>query len=125
MKLINAPKAPPAGGPYSHAVRAHGLVFCSGQVPLCPQQNKIIANDIESQTAQVFENIRAVLDKAGLKLKDVVKTTVYLSDMENFARMNDIYEAEFKGHKPARSTVQVARLPLDALIEIECIAAAK
>ncbi len=109
-------------GPYSHAVKAGGFLFCSGQVPICPAEKQIVAHDIDGQTSQVFENIKAVLRTEGLTLQNVVKTTVFLSDMKDFARMNGIYEAEFEGHKPARSTVQAARLPLDALVEIECIA---
>ena len=125
MESIHAPDAPPAGGPYSHAIRSGSFVYCSGQVPLCPAEKKVITHDIESQTAQVFENMRAVLKAAGLTLQDIVKTTVFLQDMDHFQRMNEVYEKEFEGHKPARSCVQVARLPLDVLVEIECIAEAK
>ncbi len=122
MNLVNSPEAPAAVGPYSHAVRTGNLLFCSGQIPLDPSEAKVLAQDIDSQTTQVFENIRAVLATAGLGLADVVKTTVFLSDMENFKSMNTVYAAEFKDHKPARSTVEVARLPLDVLVEIEVIA---
>jgi 2-iminobutanoate/2-iminopropanoate deaminase len=125
MKFIHAPDAPPASGPYSQAVRSGGFVFCAGQIPVCPTEKKVITHDIESQTAQVFENIRAVLKAAGLTLESVVKTTVFLQDLEHFQRMNRVYEEEFGSHKPARSTVQVSRLPLDVLVEIECIARAK
>ncbi len=122
MDLINAPDAPPAGGPYSHSVKTGNLLFCSGQVPLDPAENKVLADDIEGQTARVFENIRIVLAANGLTTDAIVKTTVFLSDMNNFARMNAVYEKEFGTHKPARSTVEVARLPLDVQVEIECIA---
>jgi 2-iminobutanoate/2-iminopropanoate deaminase len=122
MQLITAPDAPPAVGPYSHAARTGNLLFCSGQVPACPTEKKIIAHDIDSQTSQVFENIKAVLKSQGLSLKNVAKTTVFLQSMDDFARMNVVYDEEFQGHKPARSTIEVARLPLDARVEIECIA---
>jgi 2-iminobutanoate/2-iminopropanoate deaminase len=122
MQLINAPEAPAAVGPYSHAARTGNLLLCSGQIPICPTEKKIIAHDIDSQTSQVFENIKAVLKSQGLTLKNVAKTTVFLKSMDDFVRMNVVYDEEFRGHKPARSTVEVARLPLDALVEIECIA---
>lgn len=85
MELITAPEAPPAVGPYSHAVRAGNFLFCSGQVPICPAEKKIVAHDIDSQTSQVFENIKSVLRSQGLGLKDIVKTTVFLAGMEDFA----------------------------------------
>ncbi|MEM8954903.1 MAG: Rid family detoxifying hydrolase [Verrucomicrobiota bacterium] len=122
MQLINAPDAPLAVGPYSHAARVGNLLLCSGQIPICPTEKKIIAHDIDSQTSQVFENIKAVLKSQGLTLKHVAKTTVFLQSMDDFVRMNAVYDEEFQGHKPARSTVEVAKLPLDALVEIECIA---
>lgn len=122
MNKINAPDAPPAAGPYSHAVRSGDLLFCSAQIPLRPKEKRVVAQDIEGQTTQVFENIKAVLDAAGLILTDVVKTTVFLNDMNDFQKMNAIYEREFSDHKPARSTVEAARLPLDVLVAIECVA---
>lgn len=122
MKIINAPKAPKAVGPYSHAAEVSGLLFCSGQIPLDPATMKLVEGDIEAQTEQVFRNITEVLAEAGLTLDHVVKTTVFLQSMEDFPRMNPIYEKAFGGHKPARSTVEVAKLPLAALVEIECIA---
>jgi 2-iminobutanoate/2-iminopropanoate deaminase len=126
MELINdAPGAPKAVGPYSQAVKipALGLMFCSGQIPIDPAEGKIVATDVEGQTRQVFANIRAVLAAEGRALGDVVKSTVFLRDMADFAKINPLYEAEFAGHKPARSTVAVAGLPLGALIEVEVMVA--
>jgi 2-iminobutanoate/2-iminopropanoate deaminase len=122
MKIISAPQAPAAIGPYSHAIHAGPFVFCSGQTPLDPKTGKLAEGDIEPQTHQVFANIRAVLGAAGLSLTDVVKSTVYLKDMGDFQRMNAIYEAAFAPHKPARTTIQAAKLPLDCRVEIEVIA---
>lgn len=125
MELINdAPGAPKAVGPYSQAVKlaSQGLLYCSGQIPIDPAAGKIVAEDVEGQTRQVFANIRAVLATQGLGLQHVVKSTVFLQSMADFPKINPIYEAEFSGHKPARSTVAVAGLPLGALIEIEVIA---
>jgi 2-iminobutanoate/2-iminopropanoate deaminase len=123
MKQIHAPGAPNAIGPYCHAVAAGDLVFCSGQLALDPATMKLAGTDIEAQTIQVFKNISAVLDAAGLTLDAVVKTTVFLKSMADFPVLNRVYQEQFKEHKPARTTVEVARLPMDALVEIECIAA--
>jgi len=123
MDIIFTDKAPSAVGPYSQAVKTGHYVFCSGQISIDPETTKLVADDVETQTQQVFKNIRAILTASDLNLKDIVKTTVFLSDMDDFPAMNKIYEKEFSKHKPARSTVQVTRLPLDAKIEIECIAA--
>ena len=122
MKIISAPDAPAAIGFYSHAVTAGHLVFSSGQIPLDPKTGKLVADDIETQTRQVLANIAAVLAAAGVTPQQVVKSTVFLKDMADFPKMNALYEAAFAPHKPARSTVQVARLPLDARVEIEVIA---
>ena len=122
MKIVSSPDAPAAVGPYSQAVRTGNLLLCSGQIPIDPATGKIEVQDVEGQVLQVFKNIRAVLSAEGLTLADVVKATVFLQDMADFPKLNPIYEAEFAGHKPARSTVQVARLPLSALVEIEVIA---
>ena len=122
MKSIHAPSAPAAIGPYAHAIAAGPFVFCSGQTPIDPATGKLIEGDIEAQTQRVLDNLAAVLAAAGLTLRDVVKTTVFLKDMGDFARMNAVYAAAFAPHKPARSTIQVAKNPLDARIEIECIA---
>ena len=122
MKIVSSPDAPAAVGPYSQAVRTGNLLFCSGQIPIDPATGKIEVQDVEGQVLQVFKNIRAVLSAEGLTLANVVKATVFLQDMADFPNLNPIYEAEFAEHKPARSTVQVAKLPLAALVEIEVIA---
>ena len=122
LKIISTPEAPSAIGPYSQAVVAGNLVFCAGQIALDPATGQFVGEDIETQTKQVFNNIRAVLRAENLTLNNVVKCTVFMKDLNDFAKMNTIYAEEFAGHKPARSTVQAARLPKDALIEIECIA---
>jgi 2-iminobutanoate/2-iminopropanoate deaminase len=121
-EIITAPNAPKAGGPYSTAVRQNGMVFLSGQIPLDPQSGQLVTGSIEEQTARVLENLSAVLQAAGLSLSDVVKTTVFLKDMDNFARMNETYSKYFSTNPPARSTVEVARLPRDVQVEIEAIA---
>lgn len=113
-------QAPAAIGPYSQAVRVGDLLFTSGQIPLTPQ-GEIVDGGIEAQTHQVFRNLQAVLGEAGATLQDVVKATVFIQDMGQFAVVNDIYAAYFGNHKPARSTVEVSRLPKDVLIEIELI----
>ena len=123
MTLINdVPNAPKAVGPYSQAVKSGNYLFCSGQIPINPETGKIDATDVEGQAQQVFANIRAVLASQGLTLNHVVKATVFLQSMADFPKVNPLYDAAFAGHKPARSTVQVAGLPLGALIEIEVIA---
>lgn len=122
MKVITAPNAPAAIGPYSHAIQAGPFLFCSGQTPLDPKTGKLAEGDIDVQTQQVFTNIRAVLSAAGLTLQNVVKSTVYLKDMADFAKMNAVYEASFAPHKPARTTIQAAKLPMDCRVEIEVIA---
>lgn len=123
MELINnAPQVPTAVGPYSQAVRANGFLYCSGQIPINPASGKIESTDVEGQTQQVLANIRALLGSQGLDLANVVKATVFLQSMADFPKVNSLYEAAFSGHKPARSTIQVAGLPLGALVEIEVIA---
>jgi 2-iminobutanoate/2-iminopropanoate deaminase len=122
MKTITAPQAPAAIGPYSHAIEAGPFVFCSGQTPIDPATGQLAVGDIEVQTKQVFANITAVLAAAGCTLQHVVKSTVYLKDMGDFAKMNGVYEAAFGGHKPARTTIQAAKLPRDCIVEIEVIA---
>ena len=124
MELINnTPNVPAAVGPYSQAVKLGDLLFCSGQIPIDPAAGKIVAQDVEGQAQQVLTNIRALLAAQGMNMKDVVKATVFLQNMADFPKVNPLYEAAFEGHKPARSTVAVAGLPLGALIEIEVIAA--
>ena len=125
MDIIATDKAPAAIGPYSQAVRAGDFMFCSGQIGIDSEIKKLAGDDIETQTTQVINNIRGVLKASALDLNDVVKTTVFLSNIKDFPVVNDIYGKAFNDHKPARSTVQVARLPLDALIEIECVAICK
>ena len=122
MTIITAPDAPAAIGPYSHAVTAGQLIFSSGQIPLDPKTGKLVADEIETQTRQVLANVAAVLAAAGVTTQQVVKSTVFLKDMADFPKMNALYEAAFAPHKPARSTVQVAKLPLDSRVEIEVIA---
>lgn len=121
-EIITAPNAPRAAGPYSTAVRQKGFVFLSGQIPTDPATGQLVTGSIEDQTTRVLENVKAVLDGAGLTLEDVVKTTVFLKDMNNFARMNETYSSFFKQNPPARTTVEVARLPRDVQIEVEAIA---
>ena len=123
METIKTNSAPAAIGPYSQAKAIEGLMFCSGQVPLDPKTMKLVDGGIEVQTRQVLRNMQAVLDAAGLTLANVVKTTVFLQDMTEFAAMNAVYAECFGDHAPARSTVEVAKLPLGAKVEIECIAA--
>lgn len=124
MELINnLPNVPSAVGPYSQAVRQGGFLFCSGQIPIDPAEGKIMATEVEGQAKQVLANIQALLSAQGLQMSDVVKATVFLQSMADFPKVNPIYEAAFAGHKPARSTVAVAGLPLGALVEIEVIAA--
>ncbi len=121
-KIIYTDTAPKAVGPYSQAVKAGNFLFLSGQIPLNPQTGEITGDDIAVQTKQSIENIKAILDAAGASLSDVVKTTVFLLDMRDFARMNEVYGQYFEDNPPARSTVQVAKLPKNALVEIESVA---
>jgi 2-iminobutanoate/2-iminopropanoate deaminase len=124
MQLVNnIPSVPTAVGPYSQAVESGDFLFCSGQIPIDPATGKIEATDVEGQTRQVLANITALLTSQNLTLSHVVKATVFLTDMADFPKVNPLYAAAFGDHKPARSTIQVAALPLGALIEIEVIAA--
>ena len=124
MEIIATEKAPAALGPYSQAIRANGMVYCSGQIPINPATGAIEAKTIEEQTAQSITNLRNVLERAGSSLAKVVKTTVFIKDMNDFAALNKVYAELFGDTKPARSCVEVARLPKDVLVEIECIAEA-
>ena len=124
MEKINATSAPAAIGPYCHAARSGSLVFTSGQIPVDPATGALVEDDIISQTRQVFTNLKTVLEAAGLGLENVVKTTVYLKDMAEFPQLNEIYAEHFGEHTPARSTIQVAALPLDCRVEIEAVAEA-
>ena len=120
MNTIDTNAAPKAIGPYAQAIVVDGWLYSSGQIPLRPD-GELSARGIEEQTEQVFDNLAAVLREAGATLNDVVKTTVFVQDLNDFARLNAVYERRFGTHKPARSTVQVARLPHDALVEIEVV----
>ncbi|HEV2705977.1 MAG TPA: RidA family protein [Pyrinomonadaceae bacterium] len=123
-QIVATREAPQAIGPYSQAVRAGGLVFLSGQIPLDPQTGEFVAGGIAEQTEQVLRNISKVLEAAGTGLDRVVKTTVYLADMDDFVAMNEVYKRYFDTEPPARSTVQAARLPRDARVEIDAVAVA-
>lgn len=121
-EIIATPGAPAAIGPYSQAVLWNGLVFCSGQIPLDPASGKMIEGGVAEQTERVLENLKAVLEAAGSDLDRVLKTTVFLKDMAEFAAMNDVYARYFPAKPPARATVEAARLPRDVRVEIEAIA---
>ena len=120
-KFISTKKAPEAIGPYSQAVLAGETLYISGQTPLVPETMKLVSYDVKSQTKQCLENILAIAQAANFELEDIIKCTVYLDDMNDFKDMNQIYLEFFKNHKPARVTVEVSRLPLDALVEIDAI----
>ncbi len=122
MKIIATPAAPRAIGPYSQAIVHHGMAYLSGQIPLDPATGELVAGDITVQTERVLTNMAAVLAACGSSLGRVVKTTVFLQDLGEFAAMNAVYARFFETNPPARSTVQVARLPRDSRVEIECIA---
>lgn len=119
---VSTDRAPKAIGPYSQAIRAGGLLFVSGQVPLDPATGGLVEGDIAAQTHRVMQNVQAVLEAAGLSLDAVVKTTIYLADLGDFKAVNEVYGGYFTAPAPARATVQVARLPLDARVEIDAIA---
>ncbi len=121
-EIIATEAAPKAIGPYSQAVKRNGFLFLSGQIPLNPQTGEVADSSIQSQTQRVLENLKSVLEAAGLKLDDVVKTTVFLKDLTDFAQMNEVYAKYFASNPPARSTVEVARLPRDVKVEIDAIA---
>ena len=121
-EIIATDKAPKAIGPYSQAVRANGFIFLSGQIPLDPGTGQLIEGDVVAQTERVLQNIDAVLKASGSGLEYVVKTTVFLKDMADFTRMNQVYALFFSSNPPARSTVEAARLPRDVLVEIDVIA---
>ncbi len=121
-EIIETAGAPKAIGPYSQAVRAGDLVFASGQIPIDPQTGEFVAGGVAEQTEQVLRNLSAVLEAAGASLGQVLKTTVFLADMNDFAAMNEVYGRHFKEEPPARATVEASRLPRDARVEIEAIA---
>lgn len=121
LKYITTDKAPAAIGPYSQAVVANGMVFVSGQIPIDPATKEVLQGNIEQQTTLVLKNLRAVLQAAGSDFDKVMKTTIFLKDMNDFATVNKIYGEHFGASRPARATVQVARLPRDVAVEIEAI----
>ena len=123
-QTVSTEKAPKALGPYSQAIRAGGFIWCSGQIPINPATNSIEAATIEDQTRQSISNLKNVLEAAGSSLTNVVKTTVFIKDMNDFAALNAVYAEMFGDTKPARSCVEVARLPKDVKVEIECVAVA-
>lgn len=125
MESIHTDNAPKALGPYSQAIKVGDFVFCSGQVPIDPSTDTFVEGGIKEQTRQALINAQNILKEAGLSLTNVVKTTVFLSDMDNFTDMNEIYAEFFTKPYPARSAVAVKKLPKGALVEIECIASAK
>ncbi|EIE81356.1 hypothetical protein G6F46_004837 [Rhizopus delemar] len=122
LTRVNADNAPAALGPYSHAVKANGVVYTSGQIPIDPASGELVQGGIKEQTEQVLKNLEVVLKASGSSFDKVLKTTVFLKDMNDFVPMNEVYASFFTTHKPARSAVQVARLPKDVAVEIECVA---
>ena len=124
-KIISTNEAPAAIGPYSQAVRVGSTIYCAGQIPLDPQTCQIVSKDISEQTRRVLDNITAILRAEGLSFQNIVKTTIFLTDLGDFQSVNEIYGSYFKGAPPARSTVQVPALPKGARIEIEAIAVAE
>ena len=123
-EVVTTDRGPKAIGPYSQAIKANGIVFLSGQIPLDPATQQLITGDVATQTEQVLQNISGILSAAGTSLSQVVKTTVFLKNMNDFAAMNEVYGRHFSAEPPARSTVEVARLPKDVLVEIDVIALA-
>ncbi len=122
LEIILSKKAPKPIGPYSQAVRSHGFLFCSGQIALDPKTGEMVQASIEEETKQIMKNLHAVLDASGATFANVVKTTIFLTNMADFAEVNRVYEVGLGTARPARSTVQVAALPKGARVEIECIA---
>ncbi|HEX5521105.1 MAG TPA: RidA family protein [Longimicrobiaceae bacterium] len=122
-RRIHTDQAPDAVGPYSQAIVHNGLVYTAGQIPLDPESMQMVEGDVAAQTERVMQNLAAVLEAAGASLGTVIKTTVFLQSMGDFAAMNEVYGRHFGEHRPARSTVEVARLPKDARVEIEAVAA--
>lgn len=121
-EIVSTDKAPGAIGPYSQAVKAGGMVYCSGQIPIDPATGEFVSDDVSEQTEQVLKNLGEVLAAAGVGFENVVKTTIFLASMDDFALVNQVYGKYFSDNKPARATVQAARLPRDAKVEIDCIA---
>ena len=124
MKTIHTDDAPQAIGPYAQATVGGGFVWCSGQVAIVPSTGKMLVGDVQDETRQALSNLTAVLNAAGSGVEHVLRCTVYLRDMDDFQAMNEVYGSIFSSHKPARAAIQVARLPLDAAVEISCVALA-
>ena len=122
IKRVETANAPAAIGPYSQGIIANGFVYTAGQIPLDPKTGELVEGDIATQTKRVMESLKAILEQAGASLQTVVKTTVFLKSMDDFAAMNTVYAEYFGDHKPARSTVQAAKLPRDVNVEIEAVA---
>ena len=120
--IVQPKKSPPAVGPYNHAVRVGDMLFCAGQIPIDPGTGNLVEGDIKAQTLQVLENVKAILDDQNLSFNNVVKTTVFLTNLNDFAGMNEVYSKYFTASHPARSTIQVAALPRSANVEIEVVA---
>jgi len=123
METVFAPEAPNAVGPYCHGIKHGDFLFTSGQIAFDPSTNQLIQGDIQDEARRVLQNLEAILNAAGTNKEKVVKVTVFLADMDDFAKMNEVYEDFFAPHTPARSCVQVARLPLDVKVEMEMVAA--
>jgi 2-iminobutanoate/2-iminopropanoate deaminase len=121
-EIISTAKAPAAIGPYSQAVKLGNMIYTSGMIPLVPETMQIVEGGVQQQTKQVLENLKMLLESAGSSLENVIKTTVFIKDMNEFPKINEIYAEYFKSNQPARSCVEVARLPKDVLVEIEVIA---
>lgn len=122
-EVIFTKNAPAAVGPYSQAIKIGDMVFCSGQIPLVPETGEVVEGDVKAQATQSLENVKAVLTEVGATFNNVVKTTVFIKDMNDFGAINEVYAQYFGDHKPARSCVEVARLPKDVLVEVEVIVA--
>ncbi|MET3616647.1 2-iminobutanoate/2-iminopropanoate deaminase [Peptoniphilus olsenii] len=122
INLLHTDKAPAAVGPYSQAIEVNGLIFTSGQIPLVPETGELVTESIEKATERSLENVKAILENAGSSLEKAVKVNIFLADINDFGKVNEIYGKYFSDHKPARSCVEVANLPKGALIEIEAIA---
>ena len=122
-EIINTSQAPAPIGPYNQATRANNMLFISGQIPSDPETGELLMSSIEEETHRVMKNLKAILEAAGLGFENVLKTSIFISDMDNFSRINEVYGSYFSGEYPARETVQVARLPKDVNVEISAIAA--
>ncbi len=121
-EIISTSKAPAAVGPYSQAVKAGNMLFVSGQIPFIPETMELVSEDVKEQTARSLENVKAILEEAGASFADVIKATVFIKDMNDFGKINEVYAEYFGDNKPARACVEVARLPKDVKVEIEVIA---